>query len=96
MSDDITREEIEHWRSIHHDALMSGCSGEGPMSFSRLLTAAERSLDDQARIAALEATVARLTAPVEDDEATRFWKDRDEVGTTAYALTAFLERRMKG
>ena len=53
-----------------------------------------------ARIAELEATVARLTAPVTGSEAVAFTHDR--LFTTAGgggnmgALTAFLERRMKG
>jgi len=52
------------------------------------------------RIAELEATVARLTAPPTPDEAVAFTHDR--LFTTAGgggnmgALTAFLERRMKG
>lgn len=53
-----------------------------------------------ARIAELEATVARLTAPPTPDEVVAFTHDR--LFTTAGgggnmgALTAFLERRMKG
>lgn len=52
-----------------------------------------------ARIAALEATVARLTKPVSDEEVEDACDnlpvppDRDDMGR---ALTAFLERRMKG
>jgi len=52
------------------------------------------------RIANLEATVARLTAPVGQAEATEAWnawrmvEHPDEGMTTV--LTAFLERRMKG
>lgn len=55
----------------------------------------------EARIAALEAQVARLTAPVTPEEAREFGRawlanlgisdDED-----AAALTAFLERRIKG
>ena len=64
----------------------------------------ERMADDlrasDARIAELEAQVARLTAPPTSDEAVAFTHDR--LFTTAGgggnmgALTAFLERRMKG
>ena len=52
------------------------------------------------RIAELEAQIARLTAPITPDEAVAFTHDR--LFTTAGgggnmgALTAFLERRMKG
>lgn len=54
-----------------------------------------------ARIAALESTVARLTAEVTQAEILRFdddWSDARElcVEATGTALTAFLERRMKG
>lgn len=54
-----------------------------------------------ARIAALEATVARLTAPVTEDELRRLdedWAGAKDDTIEAYrgALTAFLERRMKG
>lgn len=52
------------------------------------------------RVAALEATVARLTAPPTPDEAVAFTHDRlfttTSGGGNAGALTAFLERRMKG
>ena len=53
-----------------------------------------------ARIAALEATVARLTAPVERAEATEAWNawrmvEHPDEGMTS-VLTAFLDRRMKG
>lgn len=46
-----------------------------------------------ARIAALEATVARLTAPVRDDEVPGY-----DVAASVLpiVLTAFLDRRMKG
>jgi sigma54-dependent transcription regulator len=52
-------------------------------------------------IAALEATVARLTAPVTEEELRRLdedWADAKDDTIEAYrgALTAFLERRMKG
>ena len=53
-----------------------------------------------ARLAALEAQVARLTAPPTPDEAVAFTHDRlfttTSGGGNAGALTAFLERRMKG
>lgn len=54
-----------------------------------------------ARIAALEATVARLTAEVTEDEKRQFDEERADayelcVDPTGTALTAFLERRMKG
>ena len=54
-----------------------------------------------ARIAALEATVARLTAEVTEEEAERTLADLpgfDDYANAdaAAALTAFLERRMKG
>lgn len=55
------------------------------------------------RIAELEATVARLTAPVTEEEAAitvyvydAYGKRRAEVRSFRGALTAFLERRMKG
>lgn len=56
--------------------------------------------DCQTRIAELEATVARLTAPVGRDEATNAWNawrmvDHPDEGMTS-VLAAFLERRMKG
>ena len=52
------------------------------------------------RIAELEATVTRLTAPVGQDEATEAWNawrmvEHPDEGMTS-VLTAFLERRMKG
>ena len=52
------------------------------------------------RIAELEATVTRLTAPVERAEATEAWNawrmvEHPDEGMTA-VLTAFLERRIKG
>ena len=55
---------------------------------------------DLQRIADLEATVARLTAPVERAEATEAWNawrmvEHPDEGMTS-VLTAFLERRMKG
>lgn len=53
----------------------------------------------RARIAALEAAVARLTAPVGQDEATEAWNawrmvEHPDEGMTS-VFTAFLERRMK-
>ncbi len=50
------------------------------------------------RIAALEAQVARLTAEVSRDEAADIagTRDFDMVDEVQRALTAFLERRMKG
>ena len=55
------------------------------------------------RIAELEATVARLTAPVTEEEreaALYYWRDDSASGGLCDALvavlTAFLERRMKG
>lgn len=56
--------------------------------------------DAAARIAALEAQVARLTAPVERAEATEAWNawrmvEHPDEGMTS-VLTAFLERRMRG
>ncbi len=54
----------------------------------------------EARIAALEMQVARLTAPVTPDEAVAFTHDRHVTtasgGGNMGALTAFLERRIKG
>ena len=53
-----------------------------------------------ARITALEMQVARLTAPVTPDEAVAFTHDRHVTtasgGGNMGALTAFLERRIKG
>lgn len=53
------------------------------------------------RIAALEATVERMTAPVTEEEADRTLADLPAFddytsADAAAALTAFLERRMKG
>lgn len=54
----------------------------------------------RARIAELEATVARLTAPVTPAEVVAFPRDRyateADGGGNMGALTAFLERRIKG
>jgi len=47
------------------------------------------------RIAALEATVARLTAPVTTDEAIAHARMHAEMDDSRAALTAFLERRMR-
>ena len=48
------------------------------------------------RIAALEATVARLTAPVTDEEAVAVNIAAPWFGRVRVAMDAFLERRMKG
>lgn len=55
--------------------------------------------DAAARIAALEAQVARLTAPIGQEEATEAWNawrmvEHPDEGMTS-VLTAFLERRKR-
>jgi hypothetical protein len=83
----------------HHMNLMS--------SWDEDLFALERNFPEEyapyrmaIRIAELEATVTRLTAPVGQDEATEAWNawrmvEHPDEGMTS-VLTAFLERRIKG
>ena len=87
-------------RDEHHMNLLS--------SWDEDLFALERNFPEEyapyrmaIRIAELEATVARLTAPVTEDELRRLdedWAGAKDDTIEAYrgALTAFLERRMKG
>ena len=72
-------------------------SDEHGMSCLQMIEAEQIALE---RIAELEATVTRLTAPVGQDEATEAWNawrmvEHPDEGMTS-VLTAFLERRMKG
>lgn len=60
----ITREEIEKWRGVQAEALMSGHPPDNASaSFSAVLDAAERSLTEQSHIdAAARKRVAELLA----------------------------------
>lgn len=77
-------------------------NGEGIVRLLDACKALEREIAGRdARIAALEATVARLTAPVTEEEAREFKRSYlANVGISddpdGAALTAFLERRIKG
>lgn len=88
ITDDALRQAIDQSHHVDRDP------GEPSGPFYLALVAC------QARIAALEATVARLTAPVTPAEVVAFARDRyiteADGGGNMGALTAFLERRMKG